>query len=210
MEGPPNDEQAAQHNETTTQAQRNEYSLPVSPLITRNLSYVLNPANLPHLPVKFVQHDCLLGSVPFDSPEMKLRVRSADALEADIRAAVPIGSRQWHDTVQLMQALALVVASPASEIDPRSLAKDRLLLASCYAALNQLTKARSVLEVANDDARKKPHERGVRDDTSLVLLALSNVTALQRNQDEASNRFLRWYAKSLRAAERVRNDTGCN
>lgn len=210
MEESADDEQAVQSTKTTKPAQRTEYTLPVSPLVTRNLSYILNPANIGHLPIKFLQHDCLLGSIPFDSPEAKLRVRSADELEADIRAAVPIDSLQWHDTVQLMQALALVVASPASDTHLRSLAKDRLLLASCYAALNQTSKARSVLEVANQDSRTKPREYGARDDNSLVLLALSNVTALQRNQDEASKRFLRWYAKGLGPAQRVKTDTGCN
>lgn len=191
------------------------YKLPVAPLISRNLSYVLNPQNLPDLPLAFLRNDCLTRSLPFSSGDEGsvelLPIRSAEELQDTIRRQIPLESPQWDATVELMQALALVVASPAEKESSTASGvnsdniRDRILLAACYAALHQLPKARSVLEAAREESRAQwTRDRKANnaqqaslstDNTRPLLLALANVAALQRNQDADAKRFLRWYAK---------------
>lgn len=191
-EGQGNEDSSTKPSNTS----RSGYALPVSPLITRNLSYVLNPINLPCLPIRLLRRECLLSSVPFTTEGVDLPIKSADVLEQYIRTSVPFNSQQWKDTIELMQALALVVATPAGENAAASTTatiQDRLLLASCYTVLDQLPKARTVLEVAREEARANRDASA----SKQVLLAIANVAALQRNHDDEAKRFLRWYVKAV-------------
>ncbi|CAO1638473.1 unnamed protein product [Sympodiomycopsis kandeliae] len=211
-------------SQTKSSPPSSSYKLPVAPLITRNLDYVMNPQNLPYLPLKFLREECLTSSIPFPidyaaQDIQLLPIVSAEDLHARIRKTIPIQSLQWEHTTQLMQALALVVASPAdqtassAENESVSNAQHRLLLASCYVALDQLHKARTVLEVAREVIRpaKKSQQTATDAQTSKtvarqVLVALSNVAALQGNQDTDAKRFLKWWYNAGIAAQKHGNE----
>ncbi|PWN19559.1 hypothetical protein BCV69DRAFT_300380 [Microstroma glucosiphilum] len=156
---------------TNTSTSTGGYTLPVGPLISRNLSYVLK---LPHLPALPQIHSLLIASEPnIATPPDASQGQTSNQLQLQERIKALTNTQQKREAlIELKQALALSVSSAKDEL-PSSISQQgeedeeaswtslqeglehRLLLAACYALSTppHLHEAKHELEVARASLR---------------------------------------------------------